>query len=392
MKIYILIITFFIIHFGYSQNWELVNTNTTDEIKDIYFKDESIGFAVAGQGKILKTIDGGLTWNLIYENSELLQEQSIVATNDKVYCFAQNFNGVIKKLEFFIDLNDFVISNLSMSVPPNSPIYFNNIIYEISSIFYNGQFVQLTGVNTPVTDCEITSINNNFISTSNGNSMFYSSDGILWNNIQFHIPFLTSGPFQSYYDGVSKMRTVTNYPCVIHISNDNGLSWSHTWIQPTTAFFLTFLNAENVLALNLFTEENKIYYSTNSGLTFDSEAILNPVKKLYSFNNNLTFAYGNNGVIYKSINGGGLLSVNDIKKNDNNIIIYPNPATNEFNIATKKDINKIEIIDNCGRIVKTIIPTLNQTSINVSELTTGVYSVILVCNGIAKDVKSLIIE
>lgn len=392
MKIYILIIAFFIIPFGYSQNWEQVNTNTTDEIKDIYFKDELIGFAVAGQGKILKTIDSGLNWNLIYENNELFQEHSIVSTNDKVYCFGQNFNGVVKKLEFFIDLNNFTISDLLISIPPNSPIFFNNKIYDISSIFNNGQFVQITGANIPVSDCEIISVNNNFISSSNGNSIFYSNDGILWNNKQFQIPFLTSGPFQSFYDGISKMRTVTNYPCIIHISNDNGLNWSHTWIQPTTAFFLTFLNAEKVLALGLFTEQNKIYYSSNSGLTFDFETVLNPVKKIYSFNNNLTFAYGNNGVIYRSINGGGLLNINDLKKNENNLIIYPNPATNEFNIATEKIINKIQIIDTCGRIVKTINPTINQTTINVSGLTSGVYSVILISDGVAKDIKSLIIE
>lgn len=39
-----------------------------------------------------------------------------------------------------------------------------------------------------------------------------------------------------------------------------------------------------------------------------------------------------------------------------------------------------------------INPTLNQTTINVSGLATGVYTVILVCDGVAKDVKSLIIE
>ena len=392
MKIYILIIAFFIIPFGYSQNWEQVNTNTTDEIKDIYFKDELIGFAVAGQGKILKTIDSGLTWNLIYENNELFQEQSIVTTNDKVYCFGQNFNGVVKKLEFFIDQNNFTISSLFQSIPPNNLIFYNNTIFDISSFFFNGEFYPITGPNSPAPDSETIANNNNNISASNGNSIFYSFDSNSWSSVQFHIPFLTSGPFQSYYDGVSKMRTVTNYPCIIHISDDNGMSWISSWVQPTTAFYLTFLNAEKVLALGLFTEQNKIYYSSDSGLTFDFETVSNPIKKIYSFNNNLSFAYGNNGIIYRSLNGGGLLNINDLKKNENNLIIYPNPATNEFNIATEKIINKIQIIDNCGRIVKTVIPTINQATINVSGLTTGVYSVILGCDGVTKDVKSLIIE
>jgi Secretion system C-terminal sorting domain len=398
MKIYILIITFFVNSFSYSQNWDLVNTNTNEEIKDIYFKDELIGFAVAGQGKILKTIDSGLIWNLIYENNELFQEQSIVVTSDKVYCFGQNFNGVVKKLEFFIDLNDFQFSTINVLFVPQNPICFNNIIFD-SGVKYNnnGEFEYLIGPIEPFGATISNGSSNiynysNYLTASDGHYIFISADGNNWNNIQFAQPFLSSDPFQSYYDGISKMRTVTNYPCIIHISDDNGLSWSHTWIQPTTAFFLTFINAEKVLALGLFTEQNKIYYSIDSGLTFDFETVINPVKKIYSFNNNLTFAYGNNGVIYRSINGGGLLNVNDIKKNENNLIIYPNPATNEFNIATEKIINKIQIIDNCGRIVKTINPTINQTTINVSGLTKGVYSVILVCDGVTKKVKSLIIE
>ena len=397
MKKIIVLLTLFIISNSFSQNWLSVNTNTNDEIKDMYFKDELIGFAVAGQGKILKTSDGGLNWNLIFENSELLQEQSIVVTNDKVYCFGQNFNGTVKKIEFFIDLNDFQISTITVSFTPQNPIFYNNSIYDSGVKYNNGQFTPLVG---PIEQFGATVANGsshihnngNNLTASDGHYIFLSFDGNLWNNIQFAQPFLSSDPYQSYYDGISKMRTVTNYPCIIHISDDNGLSWSHTWIQPTTAFFLTFLNAEKVLALGLFTEQNKIYYSSNSGLTFDFETVSNPVKKIYSFNNNLSFAYGNNGVIYKSTNGGGLLNINDLKKKENNIIIYPNPAVNEFNIATEKIINKIQIIDNCGRLVKTIIPTLNQTSINVSGLSAGVYSVILVCDGVAKDVKSLIIE
>ena len=39
-----------------------------------------------------------------------------------------------------------------------------------------------------------------------------------------------------------------------------------------------------------------------------------------------------------------------------------------------------------------INPTLNTTTIDVSNLTSGVYSVILMCDGLPKDVKSLIIE
>lgn len=382
MKIKLLIISILVNVNVYCQNWVTVNTNTTVEIKDMYFKDELIGFAVAGQGKILKTIDGGLNWNLIYENSELLQEQSIVTTDEKVYCFGQNFNGLIKKLEFFINLNDFILSTITASFTPQNPICFNNIIYDSGSRLSTDGFIPLVGPIEPsgatVANGASNIYNNgNNLTASDGHYIFKSFDGNNWTNIQFHEPFLSSDLYQSYYDGVNKMRTVTNYPCVVHISNDNGLNWTYNQINIQSLNF-QFINAEKVLGLNLFTEENKIYYSTNSGITFDFETVPNPIKKIYSFNNNLSFAYGNNGVIYKSTNSGGLLNKSEVKKNENEIEIFPNPTLDEINIKynlINVEIESISITDINGRILE----NFNSSShiINLQKLSKGTYFIIV---------------
>jgi photosystem II stability/assembly factor-like uncharacterized protein len=48
-------------------NWELLNSGTTDQLNEVFFINYEVGFAVGGihdggVGSVLKTIDGGITW------------------------------------------------------------------------------------------------------------------------------------------------------------------------------------------------------------------------------------------------------------------------------------------------------------------------------------------
>lgn len=49
---------------GFSQ-WNIMPTGTTDNLVDICFPSDSIGFSVGYNGIVLKTIDQGNTWNQI---------------------------------------------------------------------------------------------------------------------------------------------------------------------------------------------------------------------------------------------------------------------------------------------------------------------------------------
>ena len=78
-------------------------------------------------------------------------------------------------------------------------------------------------------------------------------------------------------------------------------------------------------------------------------------------------------------------------------MMSPNPASTYANIQYKIiNANSAYLIltrPYSGSQNQYIInPSLNTTAINFSNLTSGVYSVILMCDGVAKDVKSLIIQ
>ncbi|MGP1515659.1 MAG: T9SS type A sorting domain-containing protein [Bacteroidales bacterium] len=73
-------------------------------------------------------------------------------------------------------------------------------------------------------------------------------------------------------------------------------------------------------------------------------------------------------------------SINDLNDN-NNFVIYPNPATEYLTLSIEQsnNVKKIQIIDSNGKIVKTITSdtAIKQTNINVKDLTKGAYYLLI---------------
>lgn len=71
--------------FIYSQNWELINSNTNRDLNSVHFPSESIGYIAGQYGTILKTTDGGNSWNTL--------ETGIDKTLESIY-FIDSQTGV----------------------------------------------------------------------------------------------------------------------------------------------------------------------------------------------------------------------------------------------------------------------------------------------------------
>lgn len=79
--------------------------------------------------------------------------------------------------------------------------------------------------------------------------------------------------------------------------------------------------------------------------------------------------------------------------NDNSLVVYPNPTHTTATISSKNDsIESLKITDVAGKVIKTI--TVNSTSytINVSDLSTGIYLLELKNSKQERIVKKLIIN
>lgn len=64
LKVFFVLLLFLKSNFAFSQ-WQLANSGTTNNIVDICFPTDSIGYAVTDNGEVLKTIDEGNNWNIL---------------------------------------------------------------------------------------------------------------------------------------------------------------------------------------------------------------------------------------------------------------------------------------------------------------------------------------
>ena len=133
----------------------------------------------------------------------------------------------------------------------------------------------------------------------------------------------------------------------------------------------------------------------------------NPVSQgdSLSISNNLMFRFNRYDTAYSAFNGRDLsskgyielnpdtgfcnliLGVNDLVKNDN-ISIYPNPASNEINIIIEnvdvRDI-QIEVLNVLGELVfERTDKNNNHSTIDVSKLSTGIYFIRINKNAVQK--------
>ena len=80
--------------------WEYQNTGITNNLRGIYFLDETTGFAVGdafapNSAPILKTVDGGMNW--ILKASDSPNSLRDIAFNTNVKGFSCGFYGTLVK-------------------------------------------------------------------------------------------------------------------------------------------------------------------------------------------------------------------------------------------------------------------------------------------------------
>ena len=88
MKYIIAIFTLLLSHLVSSQpTWTVINSEVLENLHDIHFTSYLIGYISGENGTLLKTIDGGLTWNNISINSdETIKSMSFINDNVGYLC------------------------------------------------------------------------------------------------------------------------------------------------------------------------------------------------------------------------------------------------------------------------------------------------------------------
>ncbi len=376
--------------------WYQVNTNTTENLYDIFFVDSLEGYCVGGSddwgtpqstGVILKTTDGGENWNTIFSTDSLTIKNIAVLDvfgNKKLYAFGLK-NGASYLVTTVLTTTFQNWSVIQLSYLPFEIKNYDNAIYF---------FDQLNGGLRKMENGEIT---NNLLNTydivlfdvSQKGVLYFnnSMDSVFVDNLNGIITNLPQHPINiigsnqvtdaSIMQSGDTIILKGTYPSAVVHSLNNGIDWyySHGGGEGKSLI----LETGHIISLHL--NSNKILTTNNFGQNWNEDTI-NGVVFLdigYSEHNNSAFALGKNGIIYKNsfLTTVGI-NETELKKKIN---IYPNPSNSHITIdyiLTNKTNGEMKIYDAMGKlIVQHILESQssgqNSITINISHLAKGLY-------------------
>ncbi len=287
--------------------WKKVDSKTHIRLVDLCFINKNTGFCVGGDdeygngkgnGIILRSHDGGLSWAKVYEDS-FLSVNDVVALNNIIYCFGKKNGvpvGIISKdsgSTWKIIYNIFGITTSIQSVQvSNNNIYFLSgsdlvkvtndsskiilshiALYDIDNldkiVALNDQVTQINESKNEGNSWNLISVNN--FSKISGNSMTYSC-------------------MKSNGDSISIYGT---YPNVLLSTQNGGKDWKIQDISFYRVFFLT----SNII----YTYNSKNFYkSKDGGSSFQIESPeIGAIENVYEFYN-VGFICGINGFLMRN--------------------------------------------------------------------------------------------
>ncbi len=348
--------------------WEVQNPGITNVLNamDIYTYEEVTGInvtmmiAVGENGVLLKSVDNGLTWNVKANiSTENLNDVAIYSA-DLIYVCGNN-GTLLRSIDFGETFEPVAI-----------PVTTN-----LNSFTFSGPQTNLTRINAIV--------------AGDSGTILVSQNAYDWTAVNSST---TENLFAATFSGVNAICTGANGTIIT--SNDEGLSWvSSVSGVSTTIFDVKYLNILTAVASS---ENGVVLRTEDGGATWT--AITTPVEAdlfaLNFANENVGISIGSEGTEIYSNDGGltwltgitaNVLPANkkfDAKLSQN----YPNPFNPStlinYSIPDNSTVS-IKIYDMTGREVRTLVnsyqaPGSYSVKFDAANLSSGIYFYVLRAN------------
>ncbi|MGE0637109.1 MAG: YCF48-related protein [Bacteroidia bacterium] len=378
--------------------WLALNSGTTARLHQVYFVDETIGFAIGGwtSGLILKTENAGETWNPIYVSNMLY---SINFISDSLGYVAGEYGLILKTsdkgnnwveinsptsqqintIHFIDSLTGFIGTGGFGGAPGYGKVYKTidgcinwvevspDLMYVVKDIYFrnNTDGVMLSGIY-----CSATSDTGNTWQVDT--LLFPNTIDVGGQDISFMnntLGFMTGGAvINNTLNAGAFLKTI-----------DGGNNWALTVFDSIYRFQGLFMIDENIgyiIGSNQVTESGTILKTIDGGETWRTQ--INSGLPAYMFSvfctsSEVCYAVGDDGVIIKTVNGGVGIHEADVNED---LRIYPNPAANSITLEIQLigQQSSVKIYDVRGQqIFETVNNKQKKLSIDVSGFAAGLY-------------------
>lgn len=373
MKCITLLLTLLIIPLTKAQTWQQVTSGTSKKLNTIFFASNEIGYIGGDDSLLLKTTDGGATWNpLTYSGVDFIPsgfDDNII--NLKFVSESIGFmtvgpysNGLFKTIDGGL--------TWTLYLPSEEPLCYNYGLYMFTE--NNGylggsncftaekiQHISESGITPrPIADeplggamvVDIDFLDGNIGMAVGGYSgtgaiLLTTDGGLTWTAVESG---LTGG--SEYLTSVLIVNDTLAYvgynPSEVSygllVSHDGGLSWDYD--TETITFYYPDFNC-------LHQSGNKAIYtggSTNlepAGVIFEkkidsdwwfTESVDHGINAMSSYADSVVWGVGDSGYIVVNQDPATLgLNEYQTANSSDQILLYPNPATDRISLSLKAD-------------------------------------------------------
>lgn len=375
------------------QNWTQQISGVDSSLLDVYFINEHTGYVSGKNGIILKTVDGGSVWQA--QNSGVTDGLACIQfVSENIGYASGGFTGGDAMNCRLLKTINGGITWSNIDVAPSKcggGIWFLNAetgFYAYADSLYHSSVIAKTtdgGANWNIVHTGegwisyfyFVDADHGFATVNNGTILKTINGGQSWTTLNLPGDLWGSGiHFFNQNKGIVGGGP-PNAPVSMYKTVNAGTDWTTVSSSPSMIFKIFFADENNGYALTVdVTGAGSMIKSTNSGDSWTTETTpLNNLRGLYFVNNNLGFAVGDDGVILKYEN---TTAVNKLPVENEAVIIYPNPAMSTISIDYKghqPGKPTVNIYSISGKRVLSEIPYTNNQTINIGELNNGVYFV-----------------
>lgn len=372
--------------FVYAQ-WNPQTSGTIGYLHQIFFKDSLTGFCVGGgdayaypaagkAGIILRTIDGGANWQNVYEDSTIAIGE-VVARYNLITAFGRGYAGNNILLQSTNNGNTWIKDTVSFYGA--NPKYVGTSLYFVDAMdlmLKSLTFGVLQDVKQSANLVFDASLYGIYFPHAAPNLIIKSLDnGITWDTSSITIS-LSESPYsnatlRAFHDTIILAAT---YPNTLAYSFDSGITWNS--FMHSAMGFKCFISSPKVMTG--ITSGKFIARSNDGGETFFiQDTMPHTISNFFFVNENLGYLCGDSGMIYKTTNGGGSLSVQQGTGFNNKLRLYPNPGKTMLYVDSPFESASMQLFDATGKLLSETRLTSKETSLSVEALLPGVYHITL---------------
>ncbi len=386
------------------QNWYQLSVPTTNKLLAIDFPSSSVGYIVGEDTTILKTTDGGQTWNQLPANG--IQTQSFAQTitdvkfvNELTGFIAVGYSGVYKTIDGG--------QSWTFLSGQTSNMCFPQAIYPFSETngfvggggCFEGAIVDAfnagawTTTTSPglfwdseqkVQDIDFVNANVGLVAVKNQYMLRTTNGGQTWDTIPTGIAlpgYLTSVVMVNdtlCYAGYGEVNT--NGFGVLK-SVDAGLTWtqdinSATFFYPDYFCVAAATNGAIYAGGKPSNTPGGLIFKTNltATTTWDYATVDQPIHDMDSYGSDVTFGVGDSGYVVVNVPPGNLGHQETALALS--VVLYPNPVHTQLTIESAFNILAVRVFNVDGKEVK--VNFLNGKKVlDVSMLASGMYTVMI---------------